>query len=192
MILAQVGLVAGSLLSEEFAKYAGVAGLGMQLLFLKFSRDDEREADRLGIEYARAGRFNGVEMVHFFSTLQRYGDLSGGHSSMPGFLSTHPLTSERIENVKKLLGENDLALPTNRPAYLKQIEGIVYGDDPRQGFVEGGAFHHPGLRFSFTFPQGWEVQNTPSQVTMAGDKRERRGHLRSRDERGGHRDIRPE
>jgi predicted Zn-dependent protease len=80
------------------------------------------------------------------------------------------LTSERIENVKKILGENDLALPTNRPAYLGQIDGIVYGDDPRQGFVEGGSFHHPGLGFSFTLPQGWEVQNTPAQVTMAGDK----------------------
>jgi predicted Zn-dependent protease len=169
VMLAQVGLIAGSILSKDFAKYAGVASLGMQLLFLKFSRDDEREADKLGVDYARAGRFNSVEMIHFFTTLQRYGDLSGGHNSLPGFLSTHPLTSERIENVKKMVGENDLALPTNRPAYLRQIDGIVYGDDPRQGFVEGGSFHHPGLGFSFTPPQGWEVQNTPTQVTMAGD-----------------------
>ena len=170
MILAQVGLIAGSLLSEEFAKYAGAASLGMQLLFLKFSRDDEREADKLGVDYARAGRFNSVEMINFFTTLQRYGDLSGGHNSLPGFLSTHPLTSERITNVKQMVGELDLALPTNRSAYLRQIDGIIYGDDPRQGFVEGGSFHHPGLGFSFNFPQGWEVQNAPSQVTMAGDE----------------------
>jgi predicted Zn-dependent protease len=170
MILVQVGLVVGSALSETFAKYAGLAGLGTQLLFLKFSRDDEREADALGIAYARSGRFNGVEMIKFFTTLQRYGDLSGGHSALPGFLSTHPLNSERIENVKKLVGELDLALPTNREAYLRRIDGIVYGEDPRQGFVEGGAFLHPGLGISFALPQGWEVQNTPVRVTMAGDQ----------------------
>jgi len=169
VILAQIGLVAGSILSKDFAKYAGAASLGMQLLFLKFSRDDEREADKLGVDYARAGRFNSVEMINFFTTLQRYGDLSGGNNSLPGFLSTHPLTSERIANVKQMVGELDLALPTNRSAYLRQIDGIVYGDDPRQGFVEGGSFHHPGLGFSFTLPQGWQVQNTPTQVTMAGD-----------------------
>jgi predicted Zn-dependent protease len=170
MILVQVGLVAGSVLSKEFAKYAGLAGLGMQLLFLKFSRDDEREADSLGVQYARAGRFNTVEMINFFTTLQRYGDLSGGNHAIPGFLSTHPSDEERIANIKQMVGELDLAFPTNREAYLRQIDGVVYGDDPRQGFIEGGSFHHPGLGFSFTLPAGWDVQNTPAQVTMAGDQ----------------------
>ena len=169
MILVQAGLAVGSALSDTFAKLSGVAGIGVQLLFLKYSRDDEREADALGIRYSRAGRFNGVEMVRFFTALQHYGDLSGGHS-LPGFLSTHPLNAERIENAKKMLGETDLALPTNEEAYKRRIDGIVYGDDPRQGFVEAGAFAHPGLGITFTLPQGWEVQNTPAQVTMAGDK----------------------
>ncbi len=167
MILAQVGLVAGSILSEKFAKYAGAAALGMQLLFLKFSRDDENEADQLGVQYARAGRFNSVEMINFFTTLQRYGDLSGGSNPLPGFLSTHPSDASRIAHVKQLVGELDLELPTRRSEYLRQIDGMVFGDDPRQGFIEGGSFHHPGMGFSFTLPQGWEVQNTPAQVTMA-------------------------
>ena len=165
-ILVTVGLAVGSIVSEKFAKWAGVAGLGAQLLFLKFSRDDERQADALGVQYARAGRFNSGEMVKFFSSLQRYGDMSGGHS-LPGFLSTHPLTSERIQNVKAMLGENDVALPAKREEYLGRIDDIVYGDDPRQGYVEGGAFYHPGMRFAFAIPQGWKIQNTPAQVTMA-------------------------
>jgi len=169
LILAQIGLVAGSLLSEDFAKYAGVASLGMQLLFLKFSRDDENEADQLGVEYARDGRSDSVESINFFTTLQRYGDLSGGNSSLPGFLSTHPSDASRIAHIKQMVGELDLEIPINRAAFLRQIDGIVYGDDPRQGFVEGGSFHHPGLGFSFTPPQGWDVQNSPAQVTMAGD-----------------------
>ena len=166
MILVQVGLIVGSALSDTFAKIAGFAGIGVQLLFLKFSRDDEREADALGVQYARAGQFNSGEMVAFFSALQRYGDMAGGHS-LPGFLSTHPLTSERIQNVKAMLGENDLAFPIQRDTYLNRINNIVYGDDPRQGFIESGTFYHPAMRFVFNIPQGWEVQNTPAKVTMA-------------------------
>jgi predicted Zn-dependent protease len=169
MLVLQAGLALGSVLSESFAKVAGLAGVGAQLLFLKFSRDDEREADALGVAYARAGGFNAVEMVNFFSSLERYGDLSGGQS-VPGFLSTHPLTSERIQNVKGLLGELDAARPTNREAYLRGLDGLIYGDDPRQGYVEGNAFYHPEMRFAFAIPAGWKVQNTPAQVTLADEK----------------------
>ena len=165
-ILVMAGLAVGSVLSKEFAKYAGIAGLGAQLLFLKFSRDDERQADALGVQYARAGRFNSGEMVKFFSALQRYGDMSGGHS-IPGFLSTHPLTSERIQNVKAMLGEIDVAFPVKREEYLGRIDNLIYGDDPRQGYVEAGAFYHPQMRFVFSVPQGWKVQNSPAQVTLA-------------------------
>ena len=71
----------------------------MELLFLKFSRDDEREADRLGIEYSRKAGYDPSPMVDFFTSLQKMGDLSGKGSALPGFLLTHPLTSERIRNV---------------------------------------------------------------------------------------------
>jgi predicted Zn-dependent protease len=165
-ILVTVGLAVGSVLSEKFAKIAGVAGIGAQLLFLKFSRDDEREADALGVQYARSTLYNAGEMVNFFAALQRYGDMAGG-GSLPGFLSTHPLTSERIQNVKALLGENDVAFPVKRDEYLNRINDIIYGDDPRQGFVEGSAFYHPAMGFVFAVPSGWEVQNTPVNVTMA-------------------------
>ena len=165
-ILVAVGLAVGSIVSEKFAQIAGIAGLGAQLLFLKYSRDDEREADALGVQYARAGRFNSGEMVAFFSALQRYGDMSGGHS-LPGFLSTHPLTSERIQNVKAMIGENDVAFPAKRDEYLGRINDITYGDNPRQGFVENGVFYHPEMRFMFSLPQQWQVQNTPVQVTLA-------------------------
>jgi predicted Zn-dependent protease len=165
-ILFQVGLVIGSALSEKFAKIAGIVGLAGQLLFLKFSRDDERQADSLGVQYSRKAQFNAGEMVSFFSSLQRYGDLSGG-SSVPGFLSTHPLTSERIKNVSAMITPQDTAIPKKREPYLNRIENMIYGDDPRQGYVQGNAFYHPGMRFVFSFPQGWNVQNTPVQVSLA-------------------------
>jgi len=166
LILVQLGLTLGSALSDTFAKISGVASLGMQLLFLKFSRDDEREADTLGVEYARAGGYNPGEMIGFFACLKKLGDLSG-KSSLPGFLSTHPLTSERIQNVKAMISSSDSQLRLNQDYYLHQMENIVYGEDPREGYVEENIFYHPQLRFFFSFPKGWNVQNNSSQVILS-------------------------
>lgn len=167
MILVQVGLAVGSALSDTFAKISGVAGVGIQLLFLKYSRDDEREADRLGIEYSRKAGYDPSRMVDFFTSLQKMGDLSGKGSALPGFLSTHPLTSERIRNVGGMLLASDRKLLERDIEYAGRLDGLVYGDDPRQGFVEGRRFYHPGLRFQCAFPDGWKVQNTPTQLTLA-------------------------
>lgn len=164
-MLAQIGLVAGSLISKEFAKYAGLAGIGIQVLFLKYSRDDERQADALGVDYSRLSGYNPADMAVTFAALQKMGDLSGGHS-LPGFLSTHPLSSERIKNVQAMLKPEDKALAREPEAYLRTIENVVYGEDPRQGYVEGSAFYHPVLRFQFAIPSGWTVDNTAAQVTL--------------------------
>ena len=168
MILVQVGLSVGSVLSKEVANFSGLASTGAQLLFLKFSRDDEREADQLGINYSRSGGYNPAQMIDFFSSLQALGDLSGGHT-LPGFLSTHPLTSERIKNTKALLLENDHLLEYGQKPYFDKINNMIYGNDPRQGFVEDSRFYHPQLRFYFSFPQGWAIQNTPANVTLISE-----------------------
>jgi predicted Zn-dependent protease len=167
MILIQAGLAVGSALNSTFAKISGIAGIGVQVLFLKFSRDDEREADRLGIEYSRKAGYDPSRMVDFFASLERLGDLSGKGQALPGFLSTHPLTSERIRNVQALLADSDKQLPVRGEEYARRIDGIVFGDDPRRGFVEGSAFYHPALRFQCTIPSGWKVQNTPGSLTLA-------------------------
>lgn len=166
MLLVQLGLGVGGALSETFAKISGVAGVGIQLLFLKYSRDDERQADALGVKYSRKGGFNAGEMVAFFDSLQRLGDLSEG-ASLPGFLSTHPLTSERIRNVEEMLFEEDKRLLIQKKPYLSRINNLVFGEDPRQGYVEEETFYHPQLRFFFSFPEDWIPKNTPNQVVLA-------------------------
>ena len=164
--LAQIGLVAGSVVSKKFAQYAGLASAGLQVLFLKYSRDNENQADALGVDYSRAGGYDPADMAVTFLALQRMGDLSGGHSSLPGFLSTHPLTADRIKNVQAMLRPGDAALARRPEGYLRSVENVVYGEDPRQGYVENGVFYHPGLRFQFAVPAGWTVQNSPANVTL--------------------------
>jgi predicted Zn-dependent protease len=165
LMLVQVGLVVGSAISETVKDLSGLASVGIQLLFLKFSRDDERQADQLGVEYARAGRYNPAKMVNFFQTLKDMGDLSGGQS-LPGFLSTHPMYKERIENTQEMLFPEDAGLQVKQVPYLRRIQNLIFGPDPRQGYVENGVFYHPEMRFSFSFPKDWTIQNTPAQVTM--------------------------
>jgi predicted Zn-dependent protease len=165
LLLVQFGFAVGKAMSDTFAKLSGLAGIGAQLLFLKYSRDDERQADELGVQYSRNGGFNPTKMISFFSTLQKLGDHSGGRS-LPGFLSTHPLTSERIQNVKGMIIPSDSQLTVKHDSYLRNIENIVYDDDPRQGYAEKNVFYHPQMRFSFSFSSDWKLQNTPTRVIL--------------------------
>lgn len=169
-LLANVGLTAGSILSPEFAQFAGLAEAGVGLLFLKFSRDDETEADKLGVQYSTTIGYDASQLANFFGTLSKMEEEAGG--SVPTFLSTHPNPANREKNVLKLAqqwkNKTDAAsLKISRDNYLKMIDGIIYGEDPRQGYVEEGTFYHPDLRFQFDVPGEWGLQNTPQQVRMA-------------------------
>lgn len=168
--LAQIGLVAGSVISPEFAQLADLASTGVQLLFLKFGRDAESQSDKLGVAYSTKIGYDAREMAGFFSTLDRLTAQSGA-PEVPTFLSTHPDPANRekkvtreAENWRKKVNATDLEI--NRERYLRMIDGIIYGDDPKQGFVENNVFYHPELRFLFPIPSQWIVQNTPQQVKM--------------------------
>jgi predicted Zn-dependent protease len=170
-MLGQIGLVAGSVLSPEFAQFADVAQSGLQLLFLKFGRDAEKQADKLGVEYSTKIKYDANKMADFFSTLDRLSALSGAEE-VPTFLSTHPDPADRERTVAKLANDWKRKVKAGdydveRDRYLKMIDGIVYGEDPRQGFVENSVFYHPVLKFQFGVPGGWGVQNSPQQVQMA-------------------------
>lgn len=168
--LGQLLLIGGMIASEEFRNYAGYAMQGMQLLFLKYSRDDEREADQLGVEYTTKIGYDSQKFADFFQLLVRM-NLESEHGGVPTFLSTHPDPGDRYNTVKQLALEwkDSLNLDSwkvNEESYLRLIDGMVYGEDPRQGYVDGNVFYHPELRFQFPFPAGWKLENTPNQVNI--------------------------
>lgn len=170
-MLGQLGIIAGVVISPEFAKFAETASQGLSLLFLKFGRDDERQGDQLGVEYSSKIGYDAHQMADFFTTLQRQ-SAKAGSDGLPEFLSTHPDPGDRNVTVHKLADEwktklNLTSAKVNRDSYLKRIEGLVYGEDPRQGFLENNMFYHPDLKFQFPVPQGWNYQNTPMRVQMA-------------------------
>ena len=174
--LGQVLLIGGMMASEKFQQFSGYASQGMQLLFLKFSRDNEREADMLGVEYSTLAGYDANKMADFFNVLDQM-QLEGTTSGIPTFLSTHPDPGERNIKVHQLAEtwQDSIKMTSwkvNADTYLKLIDGIVYGEDPRQGFVEEGVFYHPEMKFQFPVPTDWQLQNSPLQVQMAPENGE--------------------
>ncbi len=169
-MLGQAIFIGGVIASEKFRNLANEAGQGLGLIFLKFGRDHESQSDELGVEYSTKIGYDSHEMADFFKTLSRLSDQGG--QSIPTFLSTHPNPINRFEKVHEMSTATQQALglrnlKVNRNEYLRRIDGMVYGEDPRQGYVENNIFYHPELKFQFPVPQGWQYQNSPSQVQMA-------------------------
>jgi predicted Zn-dependent protease len=170
-LLGQIGLIAGMVINPNLAQFGDIASQGLGLLLLKYGRDAERQADELGVEYSSKVGYNAHEMADFFHTLQRQSQQAGA-SELPPFLSTHPDPGERNVTVEKLATEwqqknGATNLQVNRDSYLRRINGLIYGEDPREGYLENSVFYHPVLRFQFPVPSGWNYQNTPQSVQMA-------------------------
>lgn len=164
-------MIAGVALVPQLSEFIEPLSQGMQLALLSFGRDAERQSDELGVEYSSRIGYDAVEIAGFFETLERKQEKAGG-SEIPEFLSTHPSPAERNQTVAQLAATwkeklNLEATEVNREAYLRRIEGLVYGEDPRQGFVENSVFYHPELKFRFPVPGDWNLQNSPQQVQMA-------------------------
>lgn len=163
--LAQIGLVGASILSPTIAKYGDLLGTGASLLFLKFGRDDELQADALGFQYSLAQGYDVRESPKVFETLGR---LSGGQGRVPEWQSTHPDPGNRIQRAQQRLAQTPASAiagaRVNRAEYLRVIDGMVFGENPRNGFFSGTRFLHPDLRFEMQFPQGWKTANMPEAV----------------------------
>ena len=152
------------------------AGAGLGMLFLKFGRDDETQADRLGAEYATLSGWDPRGVGDMLSTLARIADTTDRRGT-PNWLSTHPAPVNRVTDVSgtvaQLLTATDSGtLRVDRAGYLDRIEGLIYGDNPADGIVRGNEFLHPALRFALAFPGGWEVRNSETLVVAKQPGRE--------------------
>ena len=168
-ILGQVGLMAGLILSPAARELAEPLSQGMQFLLLKNSRDHESESDKLGVEYSTAVGYDAHHMANFFNTLKRKQEDAG--VSIPEFQSTHPDPGNRFNNVHAMAeatqAEKGGTYTVNRDSYLRMIDGLTFGEDPQQGYVEDDYFYHPALTFKFPIPRGWKTSNSPQQFQMA-------------------------
>lgn len=150
-----------------------VAGSATQLLFMSYGRDDERESDDLGVEYASLAGYDADEGAEFFRTLKRLGDQSG--QDIPSFMSTHPDPGEREQTIHRHAAEwsgQVEATKVGRDRYLALVDDVVYGENPRQGFVRDGMFYHPDMAFRFPVLGDFRTMNQPSQVALVPESQE--------------------
>jgi predicted Zn-dependent protease len=170
--LAQLGLGLGAILVPRVEQLTPVLGAGLNLLFLKYGRDDEREADALGFEYLRSGGYSLAEAADVFVALQRAGD--DRRSALPSWLSTHPAPAERAEAAKARAAEAPRTDGgrVGDAAYLQRIDDLAYGENPRHGFFKDGVFYHPDLQFELTFPRGWQTDNLARAVVAVAPGRQ--------------------
>lgn len=171
--LAQLGLGVGMIFVPEFQQFGEVASSGLGLLFLKHGRDAEHQADELGFKYARNQGYDVREMADVFASLRRVGERED-QGRLPSWLSTHPYPEERIRRVQErvaALGPVRDSARLGRAEFLGQIDGLIYGENPRNGLFRGSVFLHPDLNFRLTFPDGWGTQNLPQAVAAVSPQR---------------------
>ncbi len=164
--LAQVGLAAGMILSPEVAQFGNLAQAGLGVLFMKFSRADESQSDQLGLRYMLNGGYDPREMVDVFSMLERVSQQAGA-GRLPQWMSTHPDPENRqawAASAIAGLSTDFSGLTVNRPAYLRRLNDMMFGENPREGFFQGTLFHHPDMAFRIEFPSGWTGSNEKRAV----------------------------
>jgi predicted Zn-dependent protease len=143
-----------------------------RLSLATFSRGQELEADAIGVGISSRAGFDSFGASRFLNAMGRYAALRGNNSGQGmerlDFLSSHPSTPERISiaqaNAKQYTTPK---LESDRKAFLDAIDDLVFGDDPKEGFVRGRNFLHAKLGFGFTAPEGFTLENTPQAVLGA-------------------------
>jgi len=148
-------------------------GQGSQLLTLRFSRTQEYEADDLGIRYLAKAGYDPSAMASMLASLAAQSALdqqaAGDARSVPEWASTHPDPQARVaraaQRARETKSTNTLV---NRDAFLNAVNGLLYGDDPKQGVISGRSFLHPDLKLAFTAPGGFGMENGAQAVSIAG------------------------
>jgi predicted Zn-dependent protease len=167
------GLGLGLLLGRGPATdlYGGVAAVALR----SYSREQEYESDLLGVRYMTRAGYDPGAMASFLSRLQAHGRFESELRGEPGkadqfdILRTHPRTADRIARAIQEAGARSVADPmTARDLYLDRIDGLLFGDNPKQGLVRGRRFLHPELRIAFEVPQGYRLFNGARRVTARG------------------------
>lgn len=172
-ILGALGsIISGVLLGNSALGQLGqqVFSAAPQLLTAKYSRKQETEADNLGIRYLGGAGYDPRAMATVLQSLASQNaldaQLQGRDASIPQWASTHPDPASRVRAALSTAG--NVTGTTNRDTFLTRIDGLLYGDDPRQGMIEGNTFIHPDLRLTFTVPNGYYMVNGTDAVSING------------------------
>src|SRR5688500_18150859 len=166
---AGLGVQLLSIFVPEAQSFQGLTETALGVLFLKYGREDELQADRLGVDYTAKTGWNPAGVGGMLRTLARLDEAAGSRRGVPNWLSTHPAPADRVQKVQEYIAQSGVPAGTGTGrgddvAFLRRIDGLVGGDSAGKGIVRGATFAHPVLRLWIGFPRGWEVQVSREQV----------------------------
>jgi predicted Zn-dependent protease len=145
------------------------------LALASFSRSQEFEADAMGIGVAARAGYDAYGAERFLTSMGRNAALKGpanhAEEGPVEFLSSHPATPDRVRNAVTTARRYSApgAGVRDRNQYLTALDGVVFGEDPNDGYVRGRRFLHPKLGFTFTAPEGFTLDNTAQAVLGVKD-----------------------
>jgi predicted Zn-dependent protease len=143
----------------------GTGRLAAGLVLAPYSREQEREADRLGMELAARSGWDPLGLSGFLETLAAEDALAGQPPDRAPFLSTHPSTPDRVKGMAAVAGSfTRAAVPAiagSRSALLGRLEGLLIGDNPAYGAFDGSALRHPTYDLALEMPAGWKTRRSP-------------------------------
>ncbi|MGH7390219.1 MAG: M48 family metalloprotease [Candidatus Rokuibacteriota bacterium] len=149
----------------------GAGRLATAAILAPYSREQEHEADRIGMELAARGGWDPAALGRFLEVLEREQALHGKAEGRAGFLSSHPSTPDRVASVaaraRELTRTAQAPLTPSREAFFGRLDGLVVGRRAADGVFDGQTFLHPDLAFVVSFPKGWQTDNGPEQVAAA-------------------------
>jgi predicted Zn-dependent protease len=152
----------------------GVGKLASGLALAPYSREQEREADRIGIELAAWAGWDPTGLPSLLHTLEREEALAGGDPSRISFFANHPATPERVKNTTAAARTLPRAaanpIVATRTAFLGRLDGLVVGQDPANGIFVNNLFQHPPLALALQMPAGWKTKNSPAAAIASEPK----------------------
>lgn len=169
ILAAGAGLLTGSNLATQ------LVGTGAQLYTLKYGRDQEYQADGLGIRYMTAAGYDPYASADMLASLAASSNLAArtagrDANAVPTWASTHPNSADRVRRAAALAQATGRpeTTPAQDTAFLRMLDGMPYDDDPKEGIVDGQTFRHPGLKLKFTAPSGYRIANASDAVSIVG------------------------
>jgi predicted Zn-dependent protease len=176
-VLSTLGVLAGTALGGDTVGQlaTGLAQQGGAVYLGQYSQEQEFEADSLGVRYLARASYDPQAMSSFLDSLNNdthlEAKLAGNAAAADAYSMTqsHPRTPDRVQ---RAIAEANVPVANpvvNRDRYLQQIDGLLWGPDPREGVVDGRTFIHPGMRFAFDAPPGFTLKNMPDAVIGQSD-----------------------
>jgi predicted Zn-dependent protease len=167
----QIGALAASIFVPEVSRFQDLFDIVTMAVLQGYGRKNEFQADQLGQEYAFKAGYNPQDAVSFFQTLKRIESESENkreRSFLDDLFASHPPLEERIkkdiERTRIFLASGEKEVVSLPNQYKSQLDGLLYGDDPKNGVIEDNVFKHRDLRFELTFPEDWKITNEKNKV----------------------------